>query len=217
MGCLKLRYRTEGPERLRHHLHLVEGTGYFFFPAASAPQGTPAALQVALENPAESVTLRGSVWARPLAGGVWLELPRAAACLDRLQRLCREGDRLCTGQLVLAEPQGLIPTLCRLIDVGEGGARLAASYGAGCEGRELRVGLPEAGPGGAQLEAFGRIAWARDGEVGAIWDRGDLASRAAVLRLVQIAEDDWAAAPTASHPASCRCTSVRSPKVVLLG
>ena len=220
MAALKLRYEIDTPQRLREHLHLVGGAGYFFFPAAAADPGAPVALELSFGAREQTASLRGSVWARPAAGGVWLELPRAASCLEHLsQDAPRASPRTGTDQLVLAEPRGLPALLCRLIDVGEGGARLTAAAGdVGETGHELRIALPEAGPGGVQLEAFGRVAWAGAGEVGVIWDRGDLASRAAVLRLLQLAEEEWEHARTAAHAPSCRCMrKPGAPSVLLLG
>lgn len=218
MGALKLRYETACPELLREHVHLVDGAGYFFFPAVSAPCGTKAALQVAFASIEERALLRGTVWSQPGPGGVWLELPQAKQCLQRLAAGgTRESPRLATEQLVLLEPRGGQGLLCRLADVSEGGARVAASADdLGWEGLELRIALPEPGPSGGPLEAYGRVAWAGAGGVGVVWDRRDLASRAAVLRLLQIAEDEWDTAQHAAHPASCRCTKSQR-RVLLLG
>jgi hypothetical protein len=121
--------------------------------------------------------------------------------------------------LVLAEANGMPALLCRLLDVSEGGARLsAAAEDLGHAGQEVRVALPEAGPGGGQLEAFGRVAWVGRGEAGIQWYRGDLTSRAAVLRLMQLADDEWTAARAASHGANCRCMKrPGAPPVLLLG
>jgi len=189
MGLLKLRYDTGRREFLREHVHLVDGAGYFFFPALSAPCGTKAVLQVGFGSSDERVLLRGTVWSKAAPGGVWLELPRAAECLQKLSTVtARELPRAASEQLVLVEPAGRAGLLCRLADVSEGGARLAAcGSDLGCEGQELRIALPEAGPKGGQLAAYGRVAWARERDVGATWDRRDLASRAAVLRLLQLA------------------------------
>jgi hypothetical protein len=217
MGALKLRYDIDRPERLREHLHLAGGAGYFFFPSASAPDGARAILQVTFGTIDQNLVLHGSVWARPAGGGVWLELPRARECLGRLsQELPRTSRRMATEQLVLAEPRELPGFLCRLIDVGDGGARLcagAAEVGSG--GHQLRIALPEAGPSGGRLEAYGRVAWSGDGEVGVAWDRRDLASRATGLRLLQTAEDEWEQAPNGAHSPGCRC--INKPPVLLLG
>jgi PilZ domain len=220
MTSLKLRYEIDSPDRLREHIHLVDGVGYFFFAQASAEQGTPAALEVVFSSLDQAVSLRGSVWAKPATGGVWLELPKAVACLDQLKPdLAREVPRSCTEQLVLAEPQGMPALLCRLLDVSEGGARLsAAAEDFGRPGQELRMALPEAGLSGGQLEAFGRVAWVAAGEIGVQWYRGDLTSRAAVLRLLQLADDEWASARASSHGTSCRCMKQPAvPPVLLLG
>jgi hypothetical protein len=220
MTSLKLRYEIDSPDSLREHIHLVDGAGYFFFASATAEKETPAVLEVVFSSLDQAVSLRGSVWAKPSTGGVWLELPKAAACLDQLKpELPREVPRSCTEQLILAEPQGMPALLCRLLDVSEGGARLSiAAEDIGHAGQELRVALPEAGLAGRQLEAFGRVAWFGQGEVGVQWYRGDLTSRAAVLRLMQLADDEWASARASAHGTNCRCLkSSRLPPVLLLG
>ena len=213
--ALRLRYEIDTPVRLREHLHLVDGAGYFFFPEAAAPEGTAVVLHVTFTGGAESALLRGQVWARPANGGVWLEIPGGARWLEASSRRAR----IASGQLILAEGAGQPALLCRLLDVSEGGARLAAS---GCDlgavdGR-VRITLPEAGPLGGQLEAFGRLAWAGEGEAGVEWMRGDLASRAAVRRLLELAEEEWEGARTVSHSRGCRCMKTRAlPEVLLLG
>jgi PilZ domain len=220
MTVLKLRYEIDNPDRLREHIHLVDGKGYFFFAAASAEKDTKAVLEVVFSSLDQAVSLRGSVWAKPATGGVWLELPNAWTCLSLVTReLPRESLRTATEQLTLAEAHGLPALLCRLLDVSEGGARLsAAACDLGTKGHELRIALPEAGPGGGQLEAFGRVAWVSEGEVGVQWNRGDLTSRAAVLRLLQLADEEWEGARAAAHGASCRCMKKGAiPPVLLLG
>jgi hypothetical protein len=221
MGALKLRYDTARPDSLRDHVHLVDAAGYFFFPTVAAPCGTSAVLQVVFTGlgvPDERLLLRGTVWSRSVPGGVWLELPHGRECLRRLAAGGTRGSpRLATDQLVLLEPRNRPGLLCRLLEVSEGGARLAGcANDLGGEGLPLRVALPEAGPSGGRLEAYGRVAWARDGDVGVVWDRRDLASRAAVLRLLQTAEDEWEVAQNAMHPTDCRCASGQR-RVLLLG
>ena len=213
--ALRLRYEIDTPERLEEHLHLVEGAGYFFFPEVSAAEGTKAFLHVSFTGGAEGVLLRGQVWARPSNGGVWLELRGAALWVASGTRPAR----IATGQLILAEGVGHPALLCRLSDVSESGARLCASgTDLGELGARVRVTLPEAGPLGGQLEAFGRLAWTGEGEVGVEWIRGDLASRAAVRRLIELAEEEWEGARVASHSRGCRCMKTRAlPEVLLLG
>lgn len=213
--ALRLRYEMDTPDRLREHLHLVDGAGYFFFPEASAAEGTTALLQVTFTGGAEGALLRGQVWARPANGGVWLEIPGAARWMASPSRPAR----VATEQLILAEGAGQPALLCRLRDVSESGARLsAAGSDLGEVGARVRITLPEAGPLGGQLEAFGRLAWAGEGEAGVEWMRGDLASRAAVRRLLELAEEDWEGVRTASHSRGCRCMKTSAlPEVLLLG
>jgi hypothetical protein len=218
MTSLKLRYEIDSPARLREHLHFADGAGYFFFAAGRAEKGMKTVLEVVFTSLDEAISLRGSVWARGEAGGVWLELPNASSCLSRLSHdLPRAALRTGTEQLILAEGQGKPALLCRLVDVSEGGARLSAAAGdLGTEGQELRIALPEAGPAGGQLEAFGRVAWVGEGEVGVQWNRGDLTSRAAVLRLLQLADQEWEGARAAAHGGSCRCMKKDGTRPVLL-
>lgn len=218
--ALRLRYEIDGPQRLRQHLHVADGAGYFFFPGVSATDGTPAILEIAFVASGQSALLRGSVWARPAIGGIWLELPDAPRCLERLDTSPRAGLRVASDQLVLAEGEGHGATLCRLRDVGEGGARLAVS-GADLGGLEarVRIALPEAGPSGSPLVALGTLIWIGKGETGVAWSQRDAASRAAVHRLQEIAEQDWDTARTVSHSPRCRCMrgQAQGPKVLLLG
>src|SRR5581483_11486301 len=155
--ALRLRYQIDSPRRLREHVHLVDGAGYFFFPEAIAPKGTLASLEIDFSSTAQVALLRGWVWARATGGGLWLELAAAQRCLEKLERVPERSElRLSSDQLVLAEPEGLPALLCRLRDVSAGGARLAAMPSdAGAPGQRIRVKLPEAGISGEQLLAQG--------------------------------------------------------------
>ena len=219
--ALRLRYQIESPRCLREHVHLVDGSGgagYFFFPGAVAPKGTLASLEVDFIGSAQVALLRGWVWARSHFGA-WLELTDAQKCLQKLEQSpSRRGARLASDQLVLAEPEGMAALLCRLRDVSEQGARLAAMPAdAGVRGQHVRIALPEAGPSGEQLEAYGRVVWAEEGEVGLAWDGTDAISRAAVRCLVHHAEREWQDAQVGVHPRACRCSEAVTPEVVLLG
>jgi hypothetical protein len=217
--ALRLRYQIDSPRRLREHVHLVDGAGYFFFPGAVAPKGTLAALEIDFTSTSQVALLRGWVWARSTGGGLWLELTGAQRCLEKLnQEPLRSEPRLASEQLVLAEPEGLPALLCRLRDVSERGTRLAAMPAdAGSEGQRIRVALPQAGPGGVQLEAYGRVVWASQGEAGVEWNGEELATHVAVRRLLHGARHEWEDARTAVHPPTCRCIGARRPDVVLLG
>jgi PilZ domain len=209
--ALRLRYEIDSPRLLREHVHLVDGAGYFFFPGAVAPKGTLASLEIDFSATIQVATLRGWVWARSSGGGLWLELAGAQRCLDKLEHApARSELRFASDQLVLAEAEGLAALLCRLRDVSDGGARLAAMPAdAGDRGHTMRVALPDADPGGGQLEAAGRVVWANEGELGVAWNREDAGTRAAVRCMMQNARSEWEDAKTAVHPASCRCTGRR--------
>src|SRR5437763_17123974 len=86
MMALRLRYQIDSPRRLREHVHLVDGAGYFFFPGAVAPKGTLAALEIDFASPSEVALLRGWVWARSTGGGLGLELSGAQRCREQLNR-----------------------------------------------------------------------------------------------------------------------------------
>ena len=218
--ALRLRYQIESPRRLREHVHLVDGaggTGYFFFAGAVAPKGALASLEIDFSSSSQVALLRGWVWARSHGGGLWLELAGAERCLEKLESsLERSRARLASDQLVLAAADGLAALLCRLRDVSDAGARVAAlPTDAGVPGQQVRIALPEAGPDGSQLEARGRVVWTEQGEVGLQWTRTDAASRTAIRSLVRNAERDWESAQVGVHPKSCRCAG--GPEVVLLG
>lgn len=218
--ALRLRYRIESPRAMREHLHFVDGAGYFFFPAAAAPKGTLASLQVDFWLTDQVILLRGWVWARSTGAGIWLELAGAERALKRIENAPKRSElRVGSEQLVLVEADGLAALLCRLRDVSEGGARLAAlPADAGEPGQRVRVALPEAGASGAQLEAYGRVAWAEQGDVGVEWEREDALSRMAVRRLLQHATEEWEQASAAEHSGRCRCAAGRGDtRLVLLG
>jgi hypothetical protein len=204
---LRLRYQIESLRRLREHVHLVDGTGYFFFPGAIAPKGALASLEIDFSSTSQVALLRGWVWARSHRGGAWLELANAQRCLDKLEDCAARSDlRLASDQLVLAEPDRLPALLCHLRDISEGGARLAAMPAeAGIPKQRVRIALPEAGPAGEQLVAFGSVIWAEQGEVGLQWSANDLPSRRAVRRLLQTAQHEWEDATVGVHPRDCRC------------
>jgi hypothetical protein len=217
--ALRLRYEIDTPGRLREHVHMVDGAGYFFFPDAVAPKGVPLCLWVNFTATEDAALLRGWVWARP-PGGLWLELTGADLSLEKIeQSQQRRHPRVASGQLVLAEAQYRPAMLCRLRDVSLGGARLAAMPAdAGTVGARIRVALPEASAAGTQLEAMGRVMWVSPAEVGVSWESDSL-SDAAVARLVEIAEEEWESARLSSHPRTCRCM-VRegaTPDLLLLG
>lgn len=217
--AIRLRYEIENPQRLREHVHLVGTKGYFFFPGTTASEGSQVRFEVQFTELAQTLLIPATVWVNPPAGGngIWLELPNALDFfLSLATDVTRDERRIGTEQLVLVEAGGPA-LLCRLAEVSDGGARLQATLAdVGGVDHPVRVALPEAGPDGAQLQAFGRVAWAGEGEVGVIWNRGDLASRAAVRRMIELAEQEWESARFASHGPSCRCQKRNTP-VLLLG
>jgi hypothetical protein len=216
--ALRLRYEIDSPRRLREHVHIVDGAGYFFFPGAIAPKGALASLEVDFHS-GQTALLRGWVWARSAGGGLWLELASAQRCLDKLENsFSRSQVRLATDQLVLAEPERMPALLCRLRDVSDGGARLAVLQAdVGGPGRGMRIALPEGGSDGHLLEAFGRVLWAGQGEIGMVWCDDDIGSRRAATRLVQNAQHEWEDARISVHPRGCRCEGGKSPEMQLLG
>jgi hypothetical protein len=215
--ALRLRYRIQSPRAMREHLHFVDGAGYFFFPDAVAPKGTLASLRVDFSATDQVTLLSGWVWARG-SGGIWLELAGAERALTRIERLPLRAElRMGSEQLVLLEASGLAALLCRLRDVSEGGARLAAlPADAGRPGQRVRVALPEAGESGEQLEARGWVAWAQQSEVGVEWEKEHAPTAAAVRRMIDHARDEWREARAAEHPSRCHC-GISRPNIVLLG
>jgi hypothetical protein len=211
--ALRLRYLIDTPRRLLEHVHVVDGAGYFFYPAAVNPTGVPVCLSLEFSATDQAALLRGWVWARP-QGGLWLELPGAARSIGQMERSSpRLHRRIASEQLVLAQPEYRQALLCRLRDVSLEGARLAAMPAdAGTVGARIRIALPEASAAGTQLEAFGRVIWVSAAEVGIRWSLNDGRSRDAVARLVEIADEEWLSARSAAHPRTCRCAA-REPEL----
>lgn len=215
MNAIRLRYRIENAQQLREHFHLVDGAAYFFFPdrRASAPQGMVALLEVDFSASDESMVLRGLVWSRPASGGLWLELPDAARALDRLERAPheRENRRLGSDHLVVAQAEGHPALLCRLRDLSAGGARIAGTIGQ--PGDRVRVASAD----DESLIMNGTVIWSGPGATGIAWDRADLRTRSNLLRLLEDEDDEWTAARSEAHPASCRCGQRAARPIVLLG
>jgi hypothetical protein len=206
MTMIRLRYRIENARRMKEHLHLVDGVGYFFFPnrRATAPSGMLALLEIDFSDSDESTVLRGLVWSRPATGGLWLELPGAARALDRLAQLrssatLRENRRLGSEELVLVQSEGQPSLLCRLRDLSAGGARLAGA--AGEPGDAVTITTTDAEP----RVMAGTVVWSTGGISGLAWDRSDAATRKGVVELLQAEGDEWTEARSEQHPASCRC------------
>ena len=80
--ALRLRYQIDSPRRLREHVHLVDGTGYFFFPGAIAPKGAVASLEVDFSSNTQVALLRGWVWARASGGAIGAKHIRAIRPFD---------------------------------------------------------------------------------------------------------------------------------------
>lgn len=215
MNVIRLRYRVESVQRMREHLHVVDGVGYFFFPdrRALAPSGMLALLELDFSDSDESVVLRGLVWSRPATGGLWLELPAAALALDRVEERAhlRKNRRLGTEQLVLVQAEGEPALLCRLRDLSAGGARVAGALGA--PGREVQVSTAD----GEALAMSGTVVWADRGACGVAWDLGDPATRGNVRKLLEAEDDEWTAARSEAHPPGCRCGKRTQPALLLLG
>lgn len=217
--AVRLRYRVESPARFRSHLHLVDGTGYFFYPGRTAGRGEAVLLEVTFDVTGENIVLRGWVWAKPRPHGMWLELPGAGSAIVWADMFSRRAEhRLATEQMVLIEAEGKSALLCRLRDVSAGGARLgAAAEDVGNLGERIRVSLPEAGPTGLPLDAQAFVSWAKGGEIGVAWVTSDLSSRIAAARLVEHAEEEWESSAKCSHPHGCPCAVGRreAPLVVV--
>ena len=203
MNMIRLRYRIENARRMREHLHLVDGVGYFFFAnrRATAPCGLLALLEVDFSDSDESTVLRGLVWSRPATGGLWLELPEAGRTLDWLTQGAppRENRRLGSEQLVVVQAERQPALLCRLRDVSAGGARLAGAVGE--PGDIVSVSTADT----AQRVMTGTVAWTAAGASGIAWDRGCARTRANVFELLQAENDEWTEARSEAHPARCRC------------
>ena len=218
--ALRLRYQIDSPRRLREHVHLVDGAGYFFFPSAIAPKGTLASLEIDFSSTVQVALMRGWVWARGSAGGLWLELAGAQRCL-RQARARSGAERDAAGERAARPGRARWPAAAALQAARRQlrGARLAAMPSdAGTPGQRIRVKLPEAGSSGHQLLAEGCVRWAAQGEIGVEWDRENLSSRVAVRRLLHNARHEWEEAKTALHPATCRCLGRwPQPSVILLG
>ena len=112
------------------------------------------------------------------------------------------------GAIVQAEGQPAL--LCRIRELGAGGARIAGAVGAA--GDTVQVSPPDRDP----LLMTGTVVWSAAGETGLAWDSGDLRTRTNLIEVLQAEDDERTEARSEAHPASCRCGQRRRAQQPLL-
>lgn len=201
-----LRYFFDSSAQIESHAHSAEGRSLLFYPDWSlhAAIGAHVLVELGFTGSEQTVSFAGRVHARGTAGfdGAWLEI-FAPRLVDEvrlaLSKPRRRFRRVATDRLVQVHtPQGA--SVARLIDVGLGGLCLGSVNGRYFPGDELRISDMR---GCEQMRA--RVIWARTGELAAEFVRTDAETRTTASRLVTTAIEQWAAARTVRHPASCLC------------
>jgi hypothetical protein len=204
-----LRYRFDGADQLRRHFHSIDGSVLFFYPAnLKLAQGEPVLLEIGFTNSDQHCALRGNLHSREAGAfrGCWIEFSMAglveglhAASLSPK----RTFRRFAMDLVVQAERTEGMPVVCRLLDAGMGGARIAGLPGRTQPGDELSLSL--FGSGALRLGRI-RVVWTRQGESGVQFLKNGAAARAAIAHLVSSAQAQRQATAEQHHPAACACT-----------
>lgn len=164
-----VRYLFDAPAELERHVRLAGGS--FFLPCAKLPggRGSRVAVEIAFSRESDRPLLHGRVLSRSREG-VFIEAPSARATArwlpgpDAPRRLHR---RFPCDLFVEVQPPHADPWLCRALDLGEGGLRLATgSFETGVEGDQVALTLvsPELDLAAVALRA--RLCWAGTREAG---------------------------------------------------
>src|SRR5947209_3449337 len=125
---LRFKLSVDDLADLRSRIRLCEGgAGRLRWPgpAAGLPRGRPVVIEAAVRSAGETVFLRGDVDERRPneASGVWVTIPGADRVLDNCELgLIRRHKRLPAEHLALFETRGQGLLLCRIRDLGTGGA-----------------------------------------------------------------------------------------------
>ena len=158
------------------------------------PDGHAAEIEIVLRGDGGSVVVHGHLESRSEADGfaVFLRAGDAKALLSRCERgLCRQHRRLSAEHLAIVTPAAGGSILCRVRDIGEGGARLVISGNdAGPVSSAVSIEILDAGLHGAALVLAGEVAWTQLTHVGIKWAAPDSTARAALSRLGK-SEDPW--------------------------
>jgi hypothetical protein len=198
-----LRYRFGEPEELRRHLRLPgAGPGFLFLDDHLLPfaTGSRVVLEVSFKDGGHRTLFRGSIRSRE-RDGLWLELPHAHAALGwiRSTKKARREDRRVSADLLAEVRMPGRPTyLCRVVDLGPGGARLS------CGATEVTLLPPD--PGLPSADVRGRVAWLGRREIGISFREPP----PQVQDLVCIFEARWERSDLLSHSESCVCAQSAS-------
>ena len=196
-GALRFKVVVDRVSDLRERLNVEGRKGRLLWSATEAlvPRDLSVAVEITVRDHGETIHLRGRLAeAEPgEPAGVYIDLPDAGDVLDGCTiGLCRNHRRLPTEHLALVHGDGIGQILCRVRDLGGGGARLLLAKGdVGPIGSEMKVALLEAGLQGADLELTARIAWTATAEIGLEWREPNDLARAALTRLLRTAAEPW--------------------------
>ena len=192
---LRCRLTVEDAAELRALLELEGAAGRVRWPGATPliPGGHPAEAEVAIRASSESVVLRGSLEERSEGDGfgIWLNVPGAKALLEsHFGGASRHFRRQPIEYLAIVSGPANAHVLCRVRDLGEGGARIIVSgEDAGPEGSEVSVEILDAVLQGTGLLLKARVAWGRKNEVGVEWTSLDSQGRGSLAHLLRGAAD----------------------------
>ncbi|MCA1828293.1 MAG: PilZ domain-containing protein [Myxococcales bacterium] len=198
-----VRYRFASVVDLYRHLRL--GQGFFVPQPIPGEPISRAIVEITFPEGGDKLLLHGNVRVRS-PEGAWLDVPSARTTARWMAGPAgprREQVRMACDLFVEVRPRGTEPWLCRGLDVGAGGLRLAAgSMELGVAGDEIDLTMLSPDPQVAPVRATARLAWAGVREAGL-----QIVSTTPEMRdLLRAVEERWAAVREIDHDAACPCS-----------
>ena len=217
---LLVRYLFDEPALLQQHLQLdADGGGSLFLPEPSLERavGTRTVVEVVFRAPSHQCVLHGVVSARAPEGGLWIEVPAAGSAGSILrsgqapQTLRRESRRIAADLLAEVRPRAALPYLCRVTDLGRGGARLGAgTHSVGLADQRVEVTLLGPEPGLPNVELQARFSRVKSREAGLQFVAPD--DSKSLTRLLSALELRWSDATRIVHGQTCGCVKGEPPR-----
>lgn len=203
-----LRLRFETIDQVRRHFYPVGGRSLVFFPAVlGVRQSESVVLDVSFAGSDQHCLLRGVTMAPAESDslGRWLEFPGdsvVATLYSAAQSARRKNRRHPTDLLASVKRGDDVPSACRILDVGMGGARLSGAPFTAQPGEMVR--LSPFGPG-ALSGPGAQVIWTRGSELGVRFSGVGTIQRTAVAALVELSRKHSELALEVPHSRICRC------------
>ena len=198
----RLRYRFANLPQARAHLREGEGRWLFFYRDEKLRMlpYAPVCMEFSFEDGTAPRLVHGQVMDSLEGSGTWVETLDARTIFSSAG-YTRRSRRWGCDLPVEAHASGIVES-GRLLDLGEGGARIGG-LGRIVPGQEVDLRLLSPDRLTFRDLSYGRVAWATGGELGVTFDAGDSVGRSAVTRLLIATAAQWRHAWESVHPKFC--------------